>query len=497
MSLRPEESIRKAIAAGYGNPVGPMLGGQPDDGTEVLCQSSGTFEFGDWVHVAGNANGFMTITTPSGQGLPQWLGVVRQAVNPGEWCRVKVAGACEAKVTGAGTAAAGDPLHLKTSTSAEVPSDLATAGTLCGRFMTQIGGLSMGWVRIAEAGDAKPDIFIHHHTDGRNTRFVDRTAVTQFIGYAWHLFRVVQRGLTSGPHSLMLAIGGNADHGETNKEGYCWGGVIGAPGAVGFGQLGGNEVSGNQGLIGAEETTADAANRLNFRSYGGWNVSDQFAGLMDKDGIGPLNFAHPNWGSQTPDRISWHMPALCATDEANCPDIYGGMEIWAGALFYDHHTAPANATGWPHVWSPGIPVERNCCRVNSLATPKAHEDCRSVENPEQFEMNAQDLNGPYENIIPYGYTAINGRSEILAAVCCLVRHIQSIWRFLDGYTAVMEKFMQCVDATFATKADAPGTEGHCCEDAGETTVTALVCGPPNKEWDCEQTWDHRNDEEEE
>lgn len=469
-SLRPEDLVRRVLGAGFGNQPDAVVHGQPQDGTEVLCKATQAFDLGDWVEVVGLAVGYMTIQTPSDDGTKKWVGVVTHKVASGSFCKVKTCGVALAKVDSNSSATSGDILTLAGSAvKAYVKEDAPSGGGYpCGRFLKALtGDDELSWVQI---GASDSEITIHHHTDDENTSWVDTSAATALTGRSWHLFKVNEDQYTGGAERLMLAIGGGTVHGESSKEGYGWGGVIGGNGNLGFGQIGGNESAGKQGVIGAERQVSDTVYRLNIRSFAGINAFDRYTGLTHPTGVGPIRYTHP---SHVP---TWRAASACDENTPACP---AGTLWWAGSMMWDAGLPPGNATSWTGQWVPGMTVERNCCDVQGAFTPEAHGSCSLVANPAQFAANANDLVGAYENIIPYGYTPTAGRLDELAAICCLVKHVRGIWGFLDAWTAVVEAAFACVDATFATKVNGVGAAGICCASVGEATVAAIDCGPPS------------------
>jgi hypothetical protein len=458
------------MGAGFGNQADAFVHGQPPDGTEVLCKATQAFEMGDWVEVVGLAVGYLTIQTPSDNGTKKWCGVVQHKVASGSFCKVKTCGVTLAKVNDNTTPTTGDILSLRNGQVKAYQQDETGAGANypCGRFLKALTGDDLlSWVHI-DASDGA--IAIHHHTDESNTAWVDHTDSTPYTGRSWHLFKVNQDAYTGGVDRLMLAIGGGSTHGESSKEGYGWGGVIGSNSALGFGQIGGNESAGKQGIVGAERQVSDTVYRLNIRSFAGINPNDRYGGLAYPNGIGPIRYTHPN------NAPTWRAHSDCDATPPACPT---GILWWGGSMMFDTGLPPTNGTSWPGQWVPGMTVERNCCDVQGAFTPETRSSCDLVSNPGQFSANANDLLGAYENIIPYGYTPTTGRLDELAAICCLVKHIRGIWGFLDAFTAVVGAALACVDATFATKVNGVGAAGTCCVSAGDATVQAIDCGPPS------------------
>ncbi len=465
-SLRPEELSRRALGAGFGNQADALVHGQPQDGTEVLCKATQAFEMGDWVEVVGLAVGYLTIQTPSQDGTKKWCGVVQHKVASGAFCKVKTCGVTLAKVDGNSSVTSGDILSLRSGQTKAYEQDDTAGGSNfpCGRFLKALtGDDEMSWVHI-DASDGA--ITIHHHTDESNTAWVDHTDSTPYTGRSWHLFKVNLDSHTGGVDRLMLAIGGGSTHGESSKEGYGWGGVIGSNSTLGFGQIGGNESAGKQGIVGAERQVSDTVYRLNIRGWAGINVNDRYTGLTYPLGVGPIRYTHPLL-----------TPTFRADNNCDSGGCTAGLLWWAGAMMWDAGLTPTNNTAWGGQFVPAVPFERNCCDIQGSFTPEDHDGCDTILNPSQFSANANDLSGAYENIIPWGYTPTAGRLEELAAICCLGQHVRGIWGFLDAWTAAIENALTCIDATFATKVNGVGDAGACCAAAGSVSVPVIDCGP--------------------
>lgn len=477
MSLRPEEISRRALAS-YGQIPPTTLHAQPEDGTEILAKFTAAFELGDWVECAGLASGHLTAQAPSADGTAKWMGVVQHKGAANTWGKVKTAGVSLAKVASAASATTGDSLSLRSGSTDAVVLSTASGGrnSVCGRFMKKEGGDSK--MSLVHIGSGNSGLTIHHHTDESNTEWHDTTDSTVRKGLSWHLFKVNLDEHTGGVARLMLAMGGGTTHGESSKEGYFWGGVVGSNAALGFGSVGGNESAGKQGVLGAERQTSDAVYRVNIRSFAGFNAYDRYGGLTYPKGVGPIRFTHPNLAP------TFRAHSDCDASTPACP---AGTIWWAGSMMWDAVLPPVNNASWNGQWVPGMTIERDCCDVSLSVTPTDHDGCAIITNPSQFVTNVNDLNGAYEWIIPYGYTANVGRLDLLAAHCCLTTHVQRIWAFLDAWTAKVERFMQCVDATFATKANGAGTAGACCSFAGTTSVPVLTCGPGPDGGDCAAT----------
>ena len=508
-SRRPEEAVRKAIAAGYGDKGDVVAFGAPQDDTEVYAEGA-NLDLGDWVRVSGMAGGHLIAATPSADGQASWIGVVTHKSSTDGWVRVKTCGVAKAKVTNAAGKSAGDKLAVQSgSTSAD---DADTGEDICGVFLRKFGGdAELSWVRLGGAG-APADLRIHHHTDASNTRVVDATGPT-LTGYLWHVWKVNLNAFTGGDPRLMHAFGGGTTHGEANKEGYGWAGYIQpTPDAkMGFGIVGGQHAAGLQGVLGAEGDAANSEhsgrNRLNWRALGGFNAWDRYGSaspLTWPTGIGSILSIHP------PQDAIWYPHDSCITEFGCINDV----KWWAGGLIWNtHHGAFANGTGWTGEWQVAVPTERNCVTVSGIIgtpTPPTYDcewPCQTITNPGAMWTNAWRLNGSYENVIPYGYVACTGRLEEMDGLTSFIIHYQSTIKWLHKWTAFIDTLIHCIDAQLDTSmaairtnfqarqmgaGDDPGDLWtKCCgrlefEDC-RVTIDNVEYGPPEPEEDCADT----------
>lgn len=489
--LRIEEIARRAIPGFLGRPDTIGQDHRPDDSTEFSYASADAVTWGDWVSCTEEADGHPNVILPGLDDDPAWAGVAQMAANAGQWVRVRGAGLAMARVSTSEDPSPGDWLVTQSGSGEAIAYDRTAHRNRCGRFLSWIGASQSGyaWVHIGSGGAQEP-IQIHHHDSDLNTNWVDQG--TNLVGESHDLFIVNSDDYTGGDPKLMLVLGGEATHGESITEGWAWGGVIGTNDRFGCGMLGGNETAGNQGPLGAEkDMTASGGDwRINIRSFAEYNTFDKFIGVVPIPGgeIAPFLFIHTY---ETPD---WTVPLGCGQEPPASPcgtsvpmSAANNVWWWSGGFVHDDTHVPQNNTGRTGSFLPSVPVEVNCCLVYSAPDELVPPLCEPISNRSAFQDNHRDLNGAYENLIPYGYTVTNAaRQEILDAVCCHSRHIQEIWRFLDRWTLWVGNYAFCNDAFFSTKADSAGqTPSTCCEDTGVVEVPALACGPSGKDTNCD------------
>lgn len=478
MSLRPEEILRKALAAGYGNlpPATPQ--GAPEDDTAVSAVANGDLEYGDWVVVQSLSSGCIVARKPTEDGQKTTLGVVLHKAASGECVRVKTTGVCIAKVDSSATLTAGDLLGTKASQTYAI----ALSGPCpCGRFFARFSGDDRyAWVAIVSG---QSEIVVHHHDDTKNTNVSDVTVSTRLTAPVWHILKVTDINYTGTPDPrLMLALGGGSTHGETPKEGWGWAGVIGTPGSMGFGQIGGNEAGGNQGVLGAETAFGSEGldYRINVRSWAGFNARDRYGAAVSNI-VNPLRFTVGCDGETAP---KWYVPDGCDCYPGVTPSEPCDPSIvwWSGTLRRDPTVDPhtLNHTSWHFQWTPQFALERDCCELTYSPVTPPDFDCGTISNPNTFETNAADVSGPYEGLIPWGYTPCTGRLDTLHSLCYFALHIRSLWRFLMDWSSVVEQMFVCIDARLAALGQPP-----CCGTVPPATVPTITGGPSGTT--CEST----------
>lgn len=493
MSLRPEEIQRKAIAAGYGRYAPNTAHGTHEDDTTVLSQMGAGFTLGDWVRASGTSAGHLQSGVPGTTGGTDYIGVVAQAADGGGWSKVKTCGVAVAKIKPGETLTVGDSLEL---VSGQKYAKKLADGSPCGRFLAWIDAdHKYAWVSIGGSGTPL-QLTVHHHDDTKNTIVSDTTSATSTVrGPLWHVWRVVNAGFTSATSArLMTCLGGGDTHGETPKEGFGWAGVIGQPAHMGWGEIGGNEKSGNQGVLGAEIATADEmGNRINVRGWAGFNARDRYP--PNSNTVHPLRFTwHPE-----EKKPAWTVPAGC--DQTNVAMTGTPCDPttvwWSGTLKRDPTYSPAGMTHtpWNQQWTPQLALERDCCSLAYAPVSREPPDCDLMLNGSQIEANAQDIAGSYEGLIPYGYTACAGRMEHLHATCYHALHIQYLWRSLQRLSDAVSAALNCLDTRvttidnfFATKADGSGAKpstAPCCPPTKWTVPT--ITGGPADAGDCTAT----------
>lgn len=476
MSLRPEEILRKAVSAGYGQPVSGPAAGIHEDDTCVLAVCEVPFDFGDWCAVHQLDSGHLQIRKATKTGDAAWCGVVQMKGAAGDWVKVKTAGTCIAKVK---SSADVDPGDLIGMVSGEVYADELKGPSPCGRYLYRMGSADdFSWVSV---GGTSAELVVHHHEDEKNTKISDVTVSTKLTAPLWHMFKVNDINFTGDPDArFMLAIGGATDHGESPKEGWGWGGVIGSPGALGFGQLGGNPASGNQGVLGAETAkSSEGTNyRINVRSWAGFNARDRY-------GAGTATVA--------PIRFSW-----CAGERAPKWVVNGGCDCvvgvtpgeacdasqlwWAGTMKLDGTFPPGGVThtNWTKQWTPQLAIERNCCEAEYSAVTPPDFGCTIFTNPGAGETNAHDVSGAYEMLIPWGYTACDSRLDVLQAVCYHSEQIIALWRAMIGGFATVSNLLACMDAHLIALG-----QPACCGTVAPATIPVVSGGPAGSE--CSET----------
>jgi hypothetical protein len=508
-SQRPQELVRKALASGYGDRSADLPFDSQHDGTEILCVAGLDLELGDWVRVVGAADGHLQATVPSAAGESRWIGVVQHKVVSGKWCRVKTAGCCHAKVNNAGSKTAGDKLAVQAFVTHA--DDVDDGEDVCGVFLRKMGSdAKLSWVRIGGGAVLDPFLKVDHHVDEDNTRVVDTTDATARTGYLWHVWKVNLDQFTGGEPRLMMALGGGTTHGQTNREGYGWTGYI-QPNVgpeMGFGRIGGHHSGGQQGVLGAEGNMANSEHnpgrmRVNVRSLAGYNVNDRYGfgtPLVWPIGIGAKTYVHP------PQPAVWKPHSSCYTEFGCQADV----KWWAGAFIWNEDfPGVVNGTGWVGQWQCAVPTERNCITVGGVMTtptPPSNCDfpCSTITNPAAIWTNAYLLNGPYENIIPYGHVACTGRLEGLDGLVAMIRHYQNTIKWLYPWMALIDTLIHCIDTRLTAKftcvnnalmarqagtSDNPGcTWEECCDDfvTCRPTVVSLLDGPDPTD-DCDST----------
>lgn len=468
MTLRPEELVRKAVAAGYGNPVPSSPSAVHEDDTSVLAILEDTFDFGDWVVVHETSAGHLRARKATLDGDPGTLGVVQHHGESGQWAKVKTAGVCLAKVNKDADVEMGDLLSLKSGSSEAV----ALLGEFaCGRFLSRIPGEDVvAWVAI---GATQTRISVHHHTDQKNTQVTDFTSATSLTAPVWHILKVNDINFTGDPDPrLMVALGGGTSHGESPKEGWGWAGVIGSAGNMGFGQIGGNEASGNQGVLGAETAkSSEGINyRINVRSWAGFNAHDRYG--LAAPVVAPIRFS---WcaGEVAP---KWYVRdgCDCITGVTPSEPCDAATLWWSGTMKLDPTINPAGltSTNWNKQWTPQLAVERNCCESAYAAVTPPDFPCTIFTNPSTLEANAHDVAGAYEGIIPFGYLYCTGRLDTVAAACYHATQLQALWRTIMGLTGVVSQYFACADAHFVALG-----RTACCPTLTPATVPTVSGGP--------------------
>lgn len=480
MSLRPEDIDRRSVAAYLRSRHAVHAQSNDQDDKTVFCIATEHVDYGDWVITNSNVEGHPNVSHAANDGDPEVLGVVQSHAQSNEWCRVAACGAVPAKVDPSESFSAGDWLALSSGNDYAVRWE--DEDNRCGQFLYQLGDPSngMAMVRIDSQGPAH--LLIHHHTAEENSRWVDTSGGgTPLVGYSHHLFKVNKDAFTGGNDSLMLVLGGESSHGEAVKEGMAWGGVIGSNTSTGRGYLGGNESAGKQGPLGLEEDATDSQHsgawRVNLRGFAGFNSRDRFGYAGGR--VGSMLYVNPT------EQLSYRTPGGCRTTTPTSPCAGAGVEWWGGAILWDDQATPVgNATTWQGQHVPALPIEIDCCTSYNNPEQPTEPDCEIVTGRSNFRDNALDLNGNYEWVIPYGWTATSGRQSVLHAICCLNTHIGALWTVLDRFTYWVGQYAACTDAFFATKADGVGAASTCCEDTPDFAIPAMNCGPTAQDVDC-------------
>lgn len=498
-TLRPEEVQRKAIAAGYGDrsPSNPQSVHQDD--TTVLCLAQAAFKMGDWVSVKGlnSQSGFLTIEKPSEDSDKAWLGVVQHTVEQDEWVLVKTCGVGIAKVNKDADLETGDLLG---TSAGKTYADTFGGALPCGRFLKRFtGDENFSYVEIGSGGTS--DLSVHHHTDNKNSKVTDTTtAARKLTAPLWHVWKVTDIVFTGDPDPrLMTCLGGGTGHGDDPKEGWGWAGVIGKAAKMGFGEIGGSDLAGFQGVLGAEFELDDdlPKPRINVRSWAGYNAHDRYG--MPATVVHPMRFTY----CATEHSPSWHVPKNCDctkipfTSEDECPPI---ITWWSGTMKRDPFFNPAtfNKTTWQQQWTPQLALSRACCDVDyasQLVTPPT-PDCKVIDSTERatLEANRKILAGSYEMLFPWGYHPCPNRFTPLDAICMLVTHVQAQWLSFQRLSDAVSKALGCLDTNmqtvknfFGTKVDGAGSKPTlpiCCPATWHVPV--MVNGP-NNAGDCEHT----------
>lgn len=485
MSLRPQEIQRKGIVAGYGNPPASDPQAAHDDDTVVICEAYNDIEYGDWVVAPTTlTDGHLGAKKPdsSTNAAARWLGVAQHSAGIGQFLRVKTAGACAAKVdTGASE---GDMLEVY---DGSFSARKLTGQNACGRFLKRFAGdTRLAWVMIQ--GAAPTPLLVHHHALDQNS-YVTGADESNIQAPLYHTWKVFNAAFTGDPApKLALAIGGGSSHGDTPLEGFAWGGVIGKRGSVGWGEIGGDEAFGHQGVLGAESVkgsdtwpeTPWGLNRINVRSWAGFNARDRY-GFSAKV-VGPLRFTWCPVGGNSAGskRASWWVPAGCdcivgtTTSDLCDPSI----EWWAGTMKLDptNKPGPLTRTPWEQQWVPQLALERDCCEAQYKEETPPDEGCGPFTNPATLEANAFDVSGAYEDLIPWGYRERPGRLSVLHGVCCHALHISQIWRTINRFQAFVSRVFACIDTRFMMHGWGP-----CCSVETKTTVPRVACGPDVKQ----------------
>lgn len=518
-TLRPEELVRKAVAAGYGNPAGstpqavkPL---ETTGGAEIIAQALFDAWFGDVVGIAGLADGTCTGWRPTEDGSREWLGVVQQQTGSGYICTVRTAGVCIVKMKPESTAQVGDDLGTVKN---QVWLDKLSSGVACARMLGYIDtDHKFAWISLGGSGSS---LTVNHHEDAKSTKVTDSTSDGyKGVGYLWHVWKVVDTVYTHelDDHSgdrLMTALGGGDIHGDGPPEGFGWAGVIGKRHKMGFGEIGGNETRGFQGVLGAEhQLDADAgtlppagsavAGRINVRSWAGFNARDRYSEEYGRN-VYPIRFTY----CPTHSDALWWVPGGCDCMKAESGGTTGGRLCstdilwWSGTMKADPENNPSGATHtyWQQQWTPQLACERDCDSLDYKLQVTSPPDCEiSLQDVRAIvENNVKQLAGSYEDIVPFGYVECAGRVRFVTAATLFAEALSVIFRSVLQLSDTCSFMFDCIDrrisvhdAFFQTKVDGSGLRPNtpaCCNPPENRKWTMhKITGGPNDGGDCEHT----------
>jgi hypothetical protein len=180
------------------------------------------------------------------------------------------------------------------------------------------------------------------------------------------------------------------------------------------------------------------------------------------------------------------------------------MLWWGGTMKRDNHVLPsASHTGWQYQWIPQIPVERDCEWLEYKARPSTPPDptCQIMDPGTRIniEANVRSVAGAYESIVPWNYHPCPGRLDVMRGLIFAMKHIQQLWRSLQGLADSVDSVVACqwadiqiMNNFFTTKQNGIGakpTISTCCPSGHPWTVPGLGEGPNSKE-PCQATECH-------